>query len=121
MTLNERIGALAGLVGLLLALVTLLTANRATVLSELRASADPQRRDVRRESLFALGLALVTTLVFVAGLPLLVDAVRDLHPLGDDGPVRSVFVIAWLLLLPLIGWQLSLARDARRFEARIPR
>lgn len=120
MRLNERIGELAGLVGLLLALVTLLTANRAAVLRELRESPDPRRAAVRREMLFALGLAAVTALVFLAGLPLLVDAVRELHPLSDAGPVRSAFVLAWLLLLPLIGWQLTLARDARRFERRIP-
>ena len=120
MSLNDEIGDLAGLVGLLLALVTLLTANRSTALDRLRASATPTRERATTEAALDAGLALVTLLVFLAGLPLWLRTLEALHPLGHGGSVRSVFVVAWALVVPLVLWQVNLARAAWRLRRRIP-
>jgi len=118
MTLNERIGDFGGLVGLVLALLTLLTANRAASLAELRKAARIDSPAALREMWFDALLAVVTCLLLLAGLPLWIDAVRDLHPLRAEGPLRSVFVLTWVLLLPLIGWQVMLARSARDLKVK---
>ena len=116
MTLTDEIGQFGGLVGLLLALATLLTANRARAIEALSAAPRFGRADKWREAALATGLAAVTALVFLAGLPLALRAVRDLHPLAEGGPIRSVFALAWLLLLFLVGWQVRLAIDATRLR-----
>ena len=85
MTVDERIGDVAGLAGFLLA-----------------------------------ALAAVTLLAFLAGLPLWLDAVRHLHPLAASGGVRSIFVVAWLLLLALVAWQLALVWRVAALRRKIP-
>ena len=107
--LDGEIADFGGLVGLLLALATLLTANRAAALATLETATDLSQDDKGREVVLDLALAVLTGLVFLAGLPLAVRAARGLHPLAHGGPLRGVFVLAWVLLLALIGWQLSLA------------
>lgn len=119
MSLNERIGDLAGLVGLILALITLLTANRNSTLTDLRKSASPKVTDALREMLLDASLVLVTSLVFLAGFPLWIDTIKVLHPLSSAGPVRSVFALAWLLLVPLIVWQARLSYSARKLKAQL--
>ncbi|SRR6266581_4038695 len=119
MSLNDRIGALANLVGLILALITLLTANRASQLATLQASATAEPSSARNEFLLDLGLAAITTTVLLAGLPLWLDAVSALHPLGAGGPVRSVFSLAWVLLVPLVAWQSSLGVQAWRLKQQL--
>jgi sterol desaturase/sphingolipid hydroxylase (fatty acid hydroxylase superfamily) len=117
--LTDEIGAFAGLVGLLLALATLLTAQRSTALDRLHASPRPTVGEATREALLDGGLAVVTGLVFLAGLPLWARAAKHLHPLASDGALRSVFMLSWILLLALIAWQLILARSAWRLRVRI--
>jgi hypothetical protein len=119
MSLNDRIGALANLVGLILALITLLTANRASQLATLQASATAEPSSAQNEFLLDLGLGAVTTTVLLAGLPLWLEAVRALHPLGAGGPVRSVFSLAWILLVPLVAWQSSLGTQAWKLKQRL--
>jgi hypothetical protein len=111
-SLSNEIGDFGGLVGLLLALATLLTANRAAALAALRNAANFTPGDKWREAALSSGLATVSTLVFLGGLPLAVRAAAHLHPLAHGGPLRSVFVLSWVLLAALLGWQLSLARGA---------
>jgi hypothetical protein len=118
--LNAEIGDFGTLVGLLLALDTLLTANRSAALDRLRASATPTKDRAARESALDAALGIVTALVLLAGLPLWVRAVEHLHPLAHGGALRSVFVLAWLLLVPLVWWQVDLARTAWQLRARIP-
>jgi hypothetical protein len=119
-TLDNEIGDLAGLVGLLLVLDTLLTANRSTALDRLRASATPTKEKAATELALDASLAIVTLVVFLAGLPLWIRTVDDLHPVRHGGSVRAVFVLAWLLILPLIVWQANLARAAWSLRKRIP-
>ena len=120
MSLDNEIGDLAGLVGLLLVLDTLLTANRSTALDRLRASPTPTKQDAAELAALAASLGVVTLLVFLAGLPLWVRTVGDLHPLRHGGSVRSVFVLAWTLIVPLVVWQANLARGAWVLRRRIP-
>ncbi|HYZ76434.1 MAG TPA: hypothetical protein VE596_03580 [Gaiellaceae bacterium] len=112
MTLTDEIADFGGLVGLLLALATLLTANRAAALQKLEDANDFSEGDKWLEFVLDATLAVLTGLVFLAGLPLAVRAARDLHPLAHGGPLRGVFVLAWVLLLALIAWQLRLAKAA---------
>ena len=116
MTLPDEIGSFGGLVALLLALAALLTANRASALDALSKRADVDAGDKLREFLLDAALALVTLLVFLSGLPLAVRALKGLHPLAHGGPLRSVFVLSWVLVGALIAWQLRLAVDAARLK-----
>jgi uncharacterized membrane protein len=120
MSVNDEIGDLASLVGLLLALVTLLTANRSAALDRLRKSPHPTRTEAAWEFALDAGLAVVTALVFLAGLPLWLRTIDSFHPLQDGGAVRSVFVIAWALVVPLVVWQANLARSAWTLRRKIP-
>jgi hypothetical protein len=116
MSLSGEIGDFGSLVGLLLALTTLLTANRASALAELNKAADLDRGDKWREVVLDAGLALITTLVFLAGLPLAVRAAHGLHPLAHGGQLRSVFVLVWVLLVALVLWQVRLAIAAAQLK-----
>jgi hypothetical protein len=116
MTLTEEIAAFGGLVGLLLALATLLTANRAQAVEALAKAPDFDRSDKWREFALIVALAVVTALVFLAGLPLALRALHDLRPLAEGGPLRAVFVLAWLLVAGLVAWQVRLAVDALRLR-----
>jgi hypothetical protein len=118
-SLNGEIGEFGSLVGLLLALDALLTANRSSALDRLRASATPTEQRATYETALSAALAVVTALVFLSGLPLWIRAVEDLHPLAHGGALRSVFVLSWLLLVPLVLWQANLARAGWRLRARI--
>jgi hypothetical protein len=110
----NEIGDFGGLVGFLLALATLLTANRANALADLEKAPDFDRRDKVREVLLDSGLAVITALVFLAGVPLAIRAARGLHPLAHGGPLRSVFILTWALLVALIAWQSSVAWRASK-------
>jgi hypothetical protein len=114
--LADEIGDFGGLVGLLLALATLLTANRASALDGLKKAPRFDSSDKWREALLDAALAIITALVFLSGLPLAVRAARNLHPLAHGGPLRGVFVLSWALLIGLVAWQLSLVRDALKLK-----
>jgi hypothetical protein len=119
-TLDDRIGDLAALAGFLLVLAAFFAQVQATALRDLRQSATPTRREATRQLAVDVALGLATLVVFLAGLPLWLDAVRHLHPLAASAGVRTVFVVAWLLLLGLAAWQAALAVRVARLRAKIP-
>jgi hypothetical protein len=63
--LADEIGDFGGLVGLLLALATLLTANRASALDGLKKAPRFDSSDKWREALLDAALAIITALVFL--------------------------------------------------------
>jgi hypothetical protein len=113
MTLSQEIGDFGALVGLLLTLAALLTANRASALAALNKASDVKRKDKQREIALDALLAIVTLLLWLGGLPLAIRAARHLDPLAHGGPLLSVFVLSWVLLLGLVGWQVQLMRSVR--------
>lgn len=115
-SLASQIGDFGALVGLLLTLVALLTANRANALSALRTASRLTGRQRWSEVVLDALLAIFTSLVWLAGLALAVRAVRHLHPLAAGGGLRAVFAVTWILLLGLIGWQLVLLRNAWKLK-----
>jgi hypothetical protein len=120
MSLDDRIRAFAGLVGLVLVLITLFTNLRATALRDLRSGPHGKREDAEQERRLNKTLLVFTMLLFAAGLPLVWDTVTNYHPRADSGPLRSAFVLSWLLLLGLMAWQISLVCDARELVSKLP-
>lgn len=120
MNLANEIAAFGTLVGLLLALAALLTANRASALTDLKGAATFKGKDKWREFWLDVLLGVVTLLVWLGGLPLAIRAGLHLDPLGSGGPLRSVFLLTWILLLGLIGWQASLAVQVFKLEVPPP-
>lgn len=108
MSLDDRIRAFGGLVSLLLALITLFTAQRWTAVKELSTASK------RRPLLVAGGpvldglLLVLTCCLFLAGLPLALDAVDQLDFLRVSGALRSAFAAVWVALVGLMGWQVAL-------------
>ncbi|MGD0454461.1 MAG: hypothetical protein ABSB69_12755 [Solirubrobacteraceae bacterium] len=117
MTLTDEISSFGSLVGLMLALATLLTVNRANGLAELgKGNPTLSKCEKRREVTLDVLLTVVTILTFLGGLPLAVRAVHELHPLAHEGPIRSVLIMVWVLLVGLIGWQIRLAIAAFKLK-----
>jgi cation transporter-like permease len=116
MTLPDEISNFGSLVGLMLALATLLTANRASTLVKLGEKPTLSKSERRHEVTLDLLLAAVTILTFLGGLPLTVRAAHGLQPLAHEGPIRSVLVMVWVLLVGLIGWQIKLAKAASKLD-----
>jgi len=118
--LDSRITDFASLVGLVLVLLTLFTGQRASTLRELTHSADAKRADGVQELILDVVLVIVTLLLFLAGLPIAIDAVGHLHPLAFSGPLRGAFVITWVLLPGLFLWQGVLAVKVARLLPKLP-
>ena len=116
MRLSKEIGDFGTLVGLLLALATLLTANRASALADLKKATDVTSSAKWREFALDALLGIVTTLVWLAGLPLAIRAGLHIRPLAPGGSLRSVFLLTWILLLGLVGWQASLTVKAYKLR-----
>jgi hypothetical protein len=112
--LPDQIGQAADLVGLLLALITLFTSDRADRLREERgAEGGPKRQRVRAILGAAVGLASVTLVAVISLLSLAhkgIDALFD----GSAGPVVSVFLLVWVLLIALVVWQVLIVTGAIR-------
>jgi hypothetical protein len=113
-TVNERIGQASALIGLLLVLVTLFTSEQARALeAELRREGGATGGAKRRIIAISLSLAGVTGAALFALGPLVWDVVRAWFE-GEGDPLQMVFALVWFLLVPLIGWQLSVALGAHR-------
>src|SRR3954466_10513576 len=112
-SLDDRIGDYASLVGLVLTLITLFTSQRADAVRRLPQTASLKRADFTTEVLLDSLLAVATLLLFLTGLPLFLDSLRDLHPLRDQGALRDAFVIVWALIPFLVLWQGTLVLRAR--------
>jgi hypothetical protein len=66
------------------------------------------------ESLKVALLGIVTLLVWLGGLPLAVRPPCHFDSFAHGGPLLSVFVLSWVLLLGILGWQARLTVKASR-------
>ncbi len=119
-TVESRIKDFAGLVGLVLVLVTLFTNQRATTLRELRGSPKAKQPDATQEMGLLALLLVVTVLLFLCGLPIVHAAATHWHPRASAGPLRAAFTLSWILLLGVIAWQAVLLNRARQLRAKLP-
>jgi hypothetical protein len=109
MTISERVGSASTLVGLLLILVTLFTSEQARSLDAERSHEGGPRTGIcRRITIITAALAAVTILAFASLSGLAYDVVRSCCGASWDASL-AVFVLVFLLLIPLAGWQLTLA------------
>lgn len=108
-TLTEQVTTASSLVGLLLALDTLFTAEQGRRLGEERnRDGGPRGSKLLTIRLTAIGLVLVTVAGTVALFPLFRDV---LNTIGTPSwqPVLAVFELTWLLLVALAIWQGTIA------------
>jgi hypothetical protein len=112
LTVFDRVASASTLLGLLLVLVTLFTSEQARSLEvEEHRTGGAQPGSYRRIALTAIGLALVT----LASLGSLVSLVWDVLRLccgGGWDSTLAVFLLVWLLLIPLSVWQISVGSRA---------
>lgn len=111
--LTDQVGDAASLLGLLLALDTLFTSEQARRLDEELAREGGPRGSRRRTILWtSIGLGVLTSSALLFLLPLVQDV---LETVGDPTwePVLGVFLLTYVLLFALMGWQLRLAQRAR--------
>jgi len=111
--LDDVIESFAGLVGLILALITLFTGARDAVVRGLeeRVLTKQSQRHLQTEAWLARALFGATLVVFAAGVPLWVRTLTH-WSWSTDHSVRWVFIVVWALLVPLAAWQLNVGRRA---------
>lgn len=107
-----RVNDFGALVGLVLVFITLFTNQRDATLRGLPANPKATKADATSETWLLLALAAVTLLLFLAGLPVVVEAATGWTPRAFAGPLRAALVLSWVLLLGLLAWQIALARRA---------
>jgi hypothetical protein len=113
---TERIGQASSLVGLLLVLITLFTSEQARALDAERRREGGATRGARSRIIaISLSLGMVTAAAVVALFPIVWEVVRAWMGRRGD-PLHVVFALVWLLLIPLCGWQVSIALSARRLR-----
>jgi hypothetical protein len=116
LTITERIGQASSLVGLLLVLVTLFTSEQARALETERRREGGATPGGRRR-IMAISLALgVVTLASLTALSPIVWQVVGAWTTRQGDALHVVFALVWLLLIPLCGWQFSIALGARRLR-----
>jgi len=114
--ISDRIGDASSLTGLLLVLVTLFTSEQSRSLEAARQREGGAPAGSRsRIRTLAVALGVVTGISILALSPLVIDIASECC-VGPWDPVRPVFVLVWILLFPLIGWQVSIARGAHRLS-----
>jgi hypothetical protein len=113
--LDDTIGSFAGLVGLILTLITLFTGARDASVRSLETGilGAGGRAHLETERRLCWGLFVVTALLVVAGAPLWARTCAH-WSWSSDHSIRWIFAIVWPLLVPLAIWQLQIGRRAHR-------
>jgi hypothetical protein len=117
--LENRIEDAAVLVALVLVLLPVFTATRESTLIALRSDAEAEESDATRQIVLTGSVAFFTLITFLAGLPLWLDVLCELSPTSASGASRSLFALAWLLLLGLLWWQGSLICRACELRSKL--
>lgn len=114
MTLVGRVGDASTLVGVLLVLITLFTSEQARALDvERHRDGGPRLSALRRVAAVAAVLAVVTAISWLTLVPLGLDVVRTCCS-GSSEPVLQIFDLVWMLMVPLVVWQVLVALGALR-------
>lgn len=117
MSVRERVADTANLLGLLLVLVTLFTSEQSRVLGEeWQRTGGARTSRLRQVAALCAGLAVITGGAFVSLAPLVLDVLGTCCKGRVDAPL-VVFALVWILLAPLIVWQVALTRRAARRRA----
>jgi len=108
---RTEIHDVASLISVLLVLITLFTSEQSRILDvERHRVGGPRGSALKRTIGISAALAVVTLVVLVALASLAWRAVTNCC--GD--PIEVVFDVVWLLLVPLVAWQVGLVASARR-------
>lgn len=109
MDLAQQVGDVASLIGLLLALDTLFTAEQSRRLEkELIRDGGPRSEILRSVLVLSIGLAVLTATTIVMLWPLVQDVLATVGD-GPWNPVLGIFVVTYVLLVALVVWQTSLS------------
>jgi len=113
-TLLDKVGGASTLLGLLLVLVTLFTSEQSRSLdAETERSGGGRSKTYRRIGIMATCLAIITGAALLSLFPIASEII-DTCCHGAWEPTFAVFLLVWLLLVPLMGWQIAIARSAFR-------
>jgi cation transporter-like permease len=118
MSASQQVAEASSVLGLLLAIVALFTATLSSTLQSERTREGGPHRGVWRR---IMGLALALAAVSVASLAALVSTVRVVigaHGTSGWEPAFWVFLLVYLLLVPLCIWQFGIALGAFRLRPR---
>jgi hypothetical protein len=112
--LGDQVAQASNLVGLLLALDTLFTTEQARRLADERTRTGGAKPAVLRTAFLAsVGLAVVTVAALASLTPLAWDVADTLGEAGWQ-PVFGVYLLAYVLLVALVVWQVTLAVRSRQ-------
>jgi len=116
MSASQQVADASSVLGLLLAIVALFTvALSSTLQSESTRQGGPHRGAWRRIMGLALALAVISAAT-LASLTAVVRVVLDAHGTSAWQPAFWVFLLVYLLLLPLCAWQVVIAVGALRMR-----
>jgi len=76
------------------------------------SSAKPDDKVETRLGLLAIGLAVATAGAVLSTLPWVIRILRTIGGSGPFEPPLALFSLVWLLLAPLLVWQIVIARRA---------
>lgn len=117
LTLDDQLRNFGGLVGLVLVFVALFT-NQRWAAAEALDVEQPGRSARYVALLINATLLVVTAGLFATGMPLVVKALDDPQWLRVAGAIRDAFVLVWILMIGLIGWQAVIVFRSGRAVAR---
>lgn len=116
MSVADQISSATGSVGVVLVLLSLFTAEQSRRNEfETDRIGGPRRSVTSATRRFGWFLAVATSLAFLALVPLGVRVIESCCSGAWRGD-QAVFLLLWLLMLPLVGWQVAIARQATRLS-----
>lgn len=116
MTVAEQVDSVTAGVGVVLVLIALFTSEQARRNDTERTREGGARGAVVSTTVkIAVGLVVITALTFAALAPLAVQ-ILDTCCGGSWNASQAVFLLLWVLLVPLAIWQVFIARESRRLS-----
>ena len=114
MSLQDQIAAASGGIGVVLVLISLFTSEQARRNDTERVrTGGPKQSSAMATCRISIALAVTTSLALVALAPLAIDVIGTCCS-GRWRADSAIFVLLWLLLVPLVAWQVGIAKEAWR-------